>query len=108
MTNEEALRGSESGNVQRQEIIHAHRLGSVERFTISYTNERTVVGRLMAHDVVQRLAVRKGLAGLLHAIELRCVGPNREQLALELVRDVDDERRLRGIFAIRERVDQLE
>ena len=76
------------------QVVHAHRLGREERFAITYANERSIVRRLVAHDVVQRLAVRKRLARLRHAIELRRVGAHRQQLPLELVRDVDDEGRL--------------
>src|SRR5665213_2896160 len=105
---EVAFRGSEGGYVQRHQIIDPHRLGRIKRLAVLHANERAVVRRLMPDDVVERLAVRESLARLRRAVELRRVRLDREQLLLELCRDVDDECRLHRFFAIGERVEELE
>jgi hypothetical protein len=59
-------------------------------------------------DVVQRLAVGVDLSRLDLAFELRLVASHGRHLLLELVGDVDDERRPDEVLPVRQRVQDLE
>src|SRR5688500_20271960 len=61
----------------------------------------------MPDRIVQRLAVRKILAGLNGVIKLRRITSNSLELCLEFVRDVHDEGGLHVILTIRETVNEL-
>src|SRR5437764_267436 len=63
--------------------------------------------RLMADHVVQRLTVREDLTRLRRAAELGIKASNRLHLLLELIGDVDDERRLAEILAKAHAVNQF-
>src|SRR6266566_2133486 len=63
---------------------------------------------VMANEVVQRLAVRVNLSCLNRFTELRFVAPNRLELLLESVADVDDEGWLLMVFAEGQGVKNLE
>ena len=72
--------------LERRDVVDAHRLGGEERLAVARANQRAVVRGLVAHDVVQRLAVRVHLAGLRRAVELRPIAADRLELPLELRR----------------------
>src|SRR5688500_630502 len=98
---------SECRDLERGDVVNAHRLGGEERLAVAATNQRAVVCRLVTDDVVHRLSVGVHLAALYCLIELRCVAANRVELPLEGVGDVDDERRLRPVLAVGKAVDDL-
>src|SRR5688500_17544310 len=98
---------SECRDLERGDVINAHRLGGEERLAVAAADQRAVVSSLVADDVVHRLSVGVHLAALDCFIELRSVAANRLQLPLERVGDIDNECRLRSVLAVGKAVDDL-
>src|SRR6266436_9637076 len=90
-----------------EHVLHFEGLRRVERLAVAPPDERTVMGRLHADQLVQVLAGGVDLAGRLGAGELRLVAANRVHLLLEHVGDVHHERRLDRVFSIRQSVEEL-
>src|SRR5207249_1314435 len=91
-----------------QHVLHFQRLVTKERLTVRPADERAVVGRLHADQLVQILTGGIDLAGCPGPVELRGVAADRLHLHVEGGRDIHHERRLHGIFAVRERIQNLE
>src|SRR5688572_12493786 len=92
-------RPSKGRYLERRDVVYAHRLRGEVWLAIASADERAIARCLMPDDVDQRLAVRKDLARLRDALELRRIAPNRLELLLELIADVDHESGLLVILA---------
>ena len=76
--------------LEGRDVVNAHRLGGEERLAVASADQRSVVRRLVAHDVIQRVAVRVHLASLCDAVELRPITANGLELSVELRRDAGE------------------
>src|SRR2546422_5433050 len=91
-----------------QHVLHFQGLRRVERLAVAAPDERAVMSRLDADQLVQILPGGMDLTGGFRAGELRCVTANRLHLHVKHVRDVHDKRRLHRVFAIGESVERSE
>ncbi len=98
---------SKGRHLERHQVVDPHGFLGEEWLAVAASDERSVVRGLVAHDVVERFAVRVDLAGLDGAVELRRVALERRDLRLEVRGDVDDEGRLLVILAVRDGVEEL-
>src|SRR5438477_3475068 len=90
-----------------QDILHFQRLVAKERLAVRAANERAVVGRLHADQLVQVLPRGIDLTGRFGPVELRSVAADRLHLHVEGRRDIHHECRFHRVFAIRERIQNL-
>src|SRR6059058_4870131 len=79
-----------------------------ERLAIGRANQRAVMRRLDADQLVEVLSRGMDLPRRPGTVELRCVAADGRHLGFEGIGDVHDERRLHRILAVGEGVEDFE
>src|SRR6188768_3719906 len=90
-----------------EHVVHLDGLVGEVRLGEAGADQRSVVGILRLDQAVEVLARGKDLPGVLGAIELARIAADGRHFPCELRRDVHDERRLYGVFAVGEGVENL-
>src|SRR6266540_1522221 len=95
-------------HAQLQHVVHGERFVAEKRLAVGGADQGAIVRRLDPDQLVQIQPRGVDLPCRLGAVELRRVAADGRHLGVEAVGNVHDERRLHRVFAVRERIEDLE